>query len=153
MGKKKSGSTKNSSRAAAVPSAAVPEFTPTETTKTLFDWTSSDPSVSLESAAIKIDEGHARSLLPGEEIRLGLQALRVKYASVNKAEWWWIFDDTLLAIAGQLERENYVVLDDFLLPDACSSLANEVISAYDAGKLNDKVRSSSKSQISISTSN
>ena len=46
-----------------------------------------------------------------------LRLLQMKYASLGKAEWWWIFDDSLAAIARVLKRDAFVVLDHFILPD------------------------------------
>lgn len=50
-------------------------------------------------------------------------------------EWWWIFDDTLAEIGCQLEKNNYVVLDNFLSKQLSMTIYNDLKNAHDAGEL------------------
>lgn len=65
----------------------------------------------------------------------GLSCFREKYALLGKAEWWWIFDDSLQAIGDCLKRDNFVVLDGFMGREKAVGLYGELLRAYRAGKL------------------
>lgn len=43
-----------------------------------------------------------------------LSLLRSKYAMLGKAEWWWLFDDSIAQIGKKLAKDSYVVVDEFL---------------------------------------
>lgn len=61
--------------------------------------------------------------------------LRTKYTLLDKAEWWWLMDESLAEISRRLETEHFVVIDGFLSRDAVSDLRDEIRSADDAGHL------------------
>ena len=52
-----------------------------------------------------------------------LKRLRLGYQrDPRQAEWWWIFDDSQLLLAEQLQREQYTVIPNFLTDDHASAL-------------------------------
>jgi len=61
--------------------------------------------------------------------------LKSKYAELGKAEWYWLFDDTLAEISTILMEDNYVVLDNFLGNEQANKLHLELKRAYDAGSI------------------
>ena len=69
--------------------------------------------------------------LTEDERPFAMLALRCKYQSVSRGDWWWIFEDSLYHIAGQLRDRQNVILDGFfstpVSADACCS------KAYDLG--------------------
>jgi hypothetical protein len=69
--------------------------------------------------------------LTEDERPFAMLALRCKYQSVSRGDWWWIFEDSLYHIAGQLRDRQHVILDGFfstpVSADACCS------KAYDLG--------------------
>lgn len=60
---------------------------------------------------------------------------RTRYVMADKAEWWWIMDDTLEAVAAMLNEVHFAVLDQFLLPSQMEAVRDEVKAARDTGKL------------------
>jgi len=64
-----------------------------------------------------------------------LDLLRVKYALLGKAEWWWIFEDSLQVLGSKLQRDNFAVVDNFLGPEKATGLHQELVNAYRAGRL------------------
>ena len=52
-----------------------------------------------------------------------LQRLRLGYQrDARQAEWWWIFDETQLLLAEQLQRDQYCVIPNFLTDDHANAL-------------------------------
>lgn len=60
---------------------------------------------------------------------------RTRYSALGKAEWWWIFDDTLADVAACLQQHSMVWLDGFVLPSQAAAVRSEVARAKDAGML------------------
>jgi len=82
-----------------------------------------------------------------EKLRYSFLALLMKYATLEKREWWFIFDDVLEVISGALRpslslslstTSNAVVIDNFLLHSQCVELSDAVKSAYKNPKAADK---------------
>ena len=61
--------------------------------------------------------------------------LRTKYSLLDKAEWWWLMDDSLAEINSRLETEHFVVIDGFLTGAHTRSLRDEIKGAHEHGHL------------------
>ena len=61
--------------------------------------------------------------------------LRTKYSLLDKAEWWWLMDDSLAEINSRLESEHFVVIDGFLTGAHTRSLRDEIKGAHEHGHL------------------
>ncbi len=56
-----------------------------------------------------------------------LEAHRARYTSLGKAEWWWLFEDTLADVAAALNTHHMVWLDGFLLDAQARDLRSDVV--------------------------
>ncbi len=58
---------------------------------------------------------------------------RARYTAVGKAEWWWLFEDTLADVAAALSNHSMVWLDGFLLEPQARELREDVLRVREAG--------------------
>merc|ERR1711988_1290492 len=65
---------------------------------------------------------------------------------LGKEEWWWIMDDVIEEIAMQLRRDNFVVIDGFLLEKQAQAIRQEAINMRREGKLNQGVLINAKNK-------
>lgn len=56
-----------------------------------------------------------------------LEAHRARYTGLGKAEWWWLFEDTLADVAAALSTHHMVWLDGFLLDAQARDLRGDVV--------------------------
>lgn len=75
------------------------------------------------------------SLAANESSNPTLALLRSKYALLDKAEWWWLFDDALEEIGKCLTKDNFVLVDGFLPPAAVAACRGEIDRARREGRL------------------
>jgi len=54
---------------------------------------------------------------------------------VDREEWWWVMDDSVDHIAGSLEKNHFVFMDNFLLEPQAMAVANEVKQCHKEGRL------------------
>ena len=77
----------------------------------------------------------AASAPPPARMHEPLRTLQANRSLLTKPEWWWIQDEALDAIARELERSNFCVLDGFLGTMALRELRDEVAGLHRDGKL------------------
>jgi hypothetical protein len=56
--------------------------------------------------------------LTEDEQPYALQALRAKYQTLGRGEWWWLFDDSVHHACSLLRSQSYAVLDGFFATPA-----------------------------------
>ena len=61
--------------------------------------------------------------------------LRTKYTLYDKAEWWWLMDDSMAEIDRRLAEDNYVVIDGFLPREQVQEMREEVKKANEGGHM------------------
>ena len=64
-----------------------------------------------------------------------LASLRATFTLLGKEEWWWLMDDSCDEIAEQLNRNFFVVIDGFLLPEQTRELRAAIDAARRAGDM------------------
>ena len=63
------------------------------------------------------------------------QVLRQHYTMIGKADWWWIFDDTLKEVARQLLTQDFAVLDGFVPSDLNANIKGELQAMHATGAM------------------
>jgi hypothetical protein len=69
------------------------------------------------------------------EMQESLQKLRKYFSMFGKEEWWWLMDESRDEIARLLKRDNYVVIDGFMLEEQAAAVRQHVVAYHERGEL------------------